>query len=189
MSKCDKRSLFSIVSYKPHGLGKYIGIVFYKRHDLEKYLTNLTIDTVLGNIDTKLVDLRQCKCHWFSRLFPASFQNLERMFWWEVRWRGSWWWLRVESVLADRTKTNWMSTGWRSLHLHGGGRSETSEKCYPCCGWSLRHTSIPKKAFYGRNQWGPREIGEVSFNWCDRSITKINIPNSLRRMYLWWCLQ
>jgi hypothetical protein len=50
-------------------------------------------------------------------------------------------------------------------------------------------TSIPDQAFYERNKLaevelceGLVEIGEGSFRWCDHSITKINIPNSLRRI-------
>jgi hypothetical protein len=50
-------------------------------------------------------------------------------------------------------------------------------------------TSIPARAFYGRKKltevelWeGLVEIGERSFGCCDQSITKINIPNSLRRI-------
>jgi hypothetical protein len=50
-------------------------------------------------------------------------------------------------------------------------------------------TSIPYKAFDRRKKLaevelyeGLVEIGEESFEWCDRSITKINIPNSLRRI-------
>jgi hypothetical protein len=49
--------------------------------------------------------------------------------------------------------------------------------------------SIHDRAFYGRNKLtdvelceGLVEIGEQSFSWCLRSITKINIPNSLRRI-------
>jgi hypothetical protein len=48
-------------------------------------------------------------------------------------------------------------------------------------------TSIPDRAFYGRKKLtevelceGLVEIGEQSFGCCDHSITKINIPNSLR---------
>ena len=47
-------------------------------------------------------------------------------------------------------------------------------------------TSIPARAFYECRELvevelceGLVEIGEWSFMWCDRSITKINIPNSL----------
>ena len=50
-------------------------------------------------------------------------------------------------------------------------------------------TSIPAHAFWGRKKLtevdlceGVLEIGEWSFRWCDHSITKINIPNSLRRI-------
>jgi len=50
-------------------------------------------------------------------------------------------------------------------------------------------TSIPTRAFYERKKLtevelceGLVEIGVDSFCWCDRSITKINIPNSLRRI-------
>ena len=50
-------------------------------------------------------------------------------------------------------------------------------------------TSIPTNAFWGRKKLaevelceGLVEIGTDSFRWCDRSITKINIPNSLRRI-------
>ena len=50
-------------------------------------------------------------------------------------------------------------------------------------------TSIPYEAFYERKKLtevelceGLVEIGEDSFRSCDRSITKINIPNSLRRI-------
>jgi hypothetical protein len=49
--------------------------------------------------------------------------------------------------------------------------------------------SIPPRAFDGRNKLtevelceGLVEIGERSFSWCLRSITNINIPNSLRRI-------
>ena len=51
-------------------------------------------------------------------------------------------------------------------------------------------TSIPDDAFYERMKLtevelceGLVEIGNGSFAWCDHSITKINIPNSLRRIY------
>jgi hypothetical protein len=50
-------------------------------------------------------------------------------------------------------------------------------------------TSIPAKAFLERRELvevelseGLVEIGEESFMWCDQSITKINIPNALRRI-------
>jgi len=50
-------------------------------------------------------------------------------------------------------------------------------------------TSIPVDAFNQRKKLtevelceGLVEIGNGSFRWCDRSITKINIPNSLRRI-------
>ena len=50
-------------------------------------------------------------------------------------------------------------------------------------------TSIPANAFDGRKKLaevelcdGLVEIGAVSFSWCDHSITKISIPNSLRRV-------
>jgi hypothetical protein len=50
-------------------------------------------------------------------------------------------------------------------------------------------TSIPARAFYGRKKLaevelceGLVEIGEYSFAYCGHSITKINIPNSLRRI-------
>jgi hypothetical protein len=50
-------------------------------------------------------------------------------------------------------------------------------------------TSIPADAFYGRKKLtevelceGLVEIGEHAFAHCDHSITKINIPNSLRRI-------
>jgi hypothetical protein len=50
-------------------------------------------------------------------------------------------------------------------------------------------SSIPYKAFYRRKKLaeveqceGVVEIGEGSFGWCDHSITKINIPTSLRRI-------
>ena len=50
-------------------------------------------------------------------------------------------------------------------------------------------TSIPDGAFWGRKKLaevelceGLVEIGAVSFGWCDHSITKINIPNSIRRI-------
>ena len=49
--------------------------------------------------------------------------------------------------------------------------------------------SIPARAFNERNKLaevelceGLVEIGERSFRLCDHSITKINIPNSLRRI-------
>ena len=49
--------------------------------------------------------------------------------------------------------------------------------------------SIPTNAFFGRKKLaevelceGLVEIGEYSFTHCDRSITNINIPNSLRRI-------
>jgi hypothetical protein len=49
--------------------------------------------------------------------------------------------------------------------------------------------TIPAHAFRGRNKLaevalceGLVEIGEGSFSWCDYSITKIIIPNSLRRI-------
>ena len=49
--------------------------------------------------------------------------------------------------------------------------------------------SIPASAFNERNKLaevelceGLVEIGEESFKWCDHSITKINIPTSLRRI-------
>jgi hypothetical protein len=48
---------------------------------------------------------------------------------------------------------------------------------------------IPARAFYERTKLaevelceGLVEIGERSFMWCDQSITKINIPTSLRRI-------
>jgi hypothetical protein len=48
---------------------------------------------------------------------------------------------------------------------------------------------IPARAFCGRNKLaevelseGLVEIGNGSFKWCEHSITKINIPNSLRRI-------
>jgi len=51
-------------------------------------------------------------------------------------------------------------------------------------------TSIPANAFYKRKKLaevelceGVVEIGNGSFASCDHSITKINIPNSLRRIY------
>ena len=51
---------------------------------------------------------------------------------------------------------------------------------------------IPARAFEGRNLLaevelceGLVEIGEYSFMYCDRSITKIVIPNSLRRIKGW----
>ena len=50
-------------------------------------------------------------------------------------------------------------------------------------------TSIPYVAFFGRKKLtevelceGLVEIGNYSFDYCDHSITKINIPNSLRRI-------
>ena len=50
-------------------------------------------------------------------------------------------------------------------------------------------TSIPPHAFYGRKKLtevelceGVVEIGNNSFMYCERSITNINIPNSLRRI-------
>jgi hypothetical protein len=50
-------------------------------------------------------------------------------------------------------------------------------------------TSIPAKAFYKRTKLtevelceGLVEIGECAFRWCNHSITKINIPTSLRRI-------
>jgi hypothetical protein len=50
-------------------------------------------------------------------------------------------------------------------------------------------TSIPPRAFYERKKLaevelceGLVEIGKDSFSWCDHSITKINIPNSLKRI-------
>jgi hypothetical protein len=50
-------------------------------------------------------------------------------------------------------------------------------------------TSIHAKAFIGRKKLtevelceGVVEIGERSFAYCDHSITKISIPNSLRRI-------
>jgi hypothetical protein len=50
-------------------------------------------------------------------------------------------------------------------------------------------TSIPTNAFNGRNKLtevelceGLVEIGEWSFKWCGYSITKIDIPNSLKRI-------
>jgi hypothetical protein len=50
-------------------------------------------------------------------------------------------------------------------------------------------TSIPTNALRERKKLtevelcdGLVEIGAVSFGWCDHSITKINIPNSLRRI-------
>jgi hypothetical protein len=53
-------------------------------------------------------------------------------------------------------------------------------------------TSIPAKAFHGRKKLaevelceGLVEIGEESFGGCDHSITKINIPTSLRRINDW----
>jgi len=53
-------------------------------------------------------------------------------------------------------------------------------------------TSIPARAFFQRKKLaevelceGLVEIGVDSFSWCDHSITKINIPNSLRRINDW----
>jgi hypothetical protein len=53
-------------------------------------------------------------------------------------------------------------------------------------------TSIPDRAFIGCNKLtevelceGVVEIGEYSFYWCGHSITKINIPSSLRRIKDW----
>jgi hypothetical protein len=50
-------------------------------------------------------------------------------------------------------------------------------------------TSIPANAFCGRKKLaevelceGLVEIGEDAFCWCEQSITKINIPTSLRRI-------
>jgi hypothetical protein len=50
-------------------------------------------------------------------------------------------------------------------------------------------TSIPYSAFNQRNKLaevelceGLVEMGEHSFSWCDRSITKINFPSTLRRI-------
>ena len=50
-------------------------------------------------------------------------------------------------------------------------------------------TSIPAKAFEGRKKFtkvelheGLIEIGDHSFAKCDHSITKINIPNSIKRI-------
>ena len=50
-------------------------------------------------------------------------------------------------------------------------------------------TLIPARAFYERKKLaevelceGLVEIGEQSFRYCDRSIRKINIPNSIRRI-------
>ena len=50
-------------------------------------------------------------------------------------------------------------------------------------------TSIPANAFDGRKKLaevelceGVVEIGDCSFSWCNHSITKISIPNSLRRV-------
>jgi hypothetical protein len=50
-------------------------------------------------------------------------------------------------------------------------------------------TSIPAKAFYNRKKLaevelceGVVEIGERSFGFCDHSITKFNLPNSVRRI-------
>jgi hypothetical protein len=59
--------------------------------------------------------------------------------------------------------------------------------------------SIPYEAFYQRKKLtevelceGLVEIGEGAFRWCDHSITKINIPTSLRRIKdyaFMWSLQ
>jgi len=53
-------------------------------------------------------------------------------------------------------------------------------------------TSIPTRAFFQRKKLaevelceGLVEIGAESFFWCNHSITKINIPNSLRRINDW----
>ena len=53
-------------------------------------------------------------------------------------------------------------------------------------------TSIPAQAFAQRTKLtqvelceGLVEIGDCSFGWCNHSITKINIPNSLRRINNW----
>jgi hypothetical protein len=53
-------------------------------------------------------------------------------------------------------------------------------------------TSIPTNAFAQRKKLaevelceGLVEIGEQSFRYCDHLITKINIPNSLRRIKGW----
>ena len=53
-------------------------------------------------------------------------------------------------------------------------------------------TSIPFNAFCERKKLaevelceGLVEIGEGSFSWCNQSITKINIPISLRRINDW----
>jgi hypothetical protein len=53
-------------------------------------------------------------------------------------------------------------------------------------------TLIPEKAFFGRTKLaevelceGLVEIGERSFRCCEHSITKINIPTSLRRIGDW----
>lgn len=61
------------------------------------------------------------------------------------------------------------------------------EMCSKFVGSSV--TSIPAFAFYQRNKLSDVElcedlveIGECSFAWCHHSITKINIPNSLRRI-------
>ena len=50
-------------------------------------------------------------------------------------------------------------------------------------------TSIHAKAFYERTKLtkvelceGLVDVGERSFRWCNQSITKITIPNSLRRI-------
>ena len=53
----------------------------------------------------------------------------------------------------------------------------------------IHPTAIPTNAFYERKKLaevelceGLVEIGHHSFYWCERSITKINVPNSLRRI-------
>jgi hypothetical protein len=53
-------------------------------------------------------------------------------------------------------------------------------------------TSIPANSFYQCNKLtevelceGLVEIGAGSFKWCDHSITKINIPNSVKRINDW----
>jgi hypothetical protein len=53
-------------------------------------------------------------------------------------------------------------------------------------------TSIPARAFFRRTKLaevelceGLVEIGEDSFRWCYHSITKINVPTSLRRINNW----
>ena len=53
-------------------------------------------------------------------------------------------------------------------------------------------TSIPANAFFQRKKLaevelceGLVEIGECSFRYCEHSITKISIPNSLRRIKGW----